>query len=76
MHGADVGATGAAAKELDALQKRRADLYKQIGDQIQREAIRIAKDRGFTVVFDHVSAARAATIMTNELIKTVESLHE
>ena len=37
LHGADVGATGAAANELAALQKRRAGLYKQIGDQITRD---------------------------------------
>ena len=55
-HGADVGATGAAAKELDALQKRRDDLYKQIVDQVTREAARIAKDRGFSIVFDNVAA--------------------
>ena len=58
MHGADVGATGAAAKELDALQKRRADLYQQIVDQVKREATRIAKERGFTIVFVNVFAAR------------------
>jgi Outer membrane protein (OmpH-like) len=76
LHGADVGATGAAAKELDALQKRRGDLYKQIVDQIQREANSLAKDRGFTIVFVSVSAAAGGYDMTNDLIKNVESLHE
>ena len=76
MHGADVGATGAAAKELDALQKRRADLYKQIGDQIKRETNRIAKDQGFTTVFVDITAAAGGYDMTNELIKDVEGLHE
>jgi hypothetical protein len=76
MHGADVGATGAAAKELDALQKRRADLYKQIGDQIKRETNRIAKDQGFSTVFVDITAAAGGYDMTNELIKDVESLHE
>jgi hypothetical protein len=76
MHGADVGATGAAAKELDALQKRRADLYKQIHDQIVRETNRIAKDQGFSTVFVDITAASGGYDMTNELIKDVESLHE
>jgi hypothetical protein len=76
LHGADVGATGAAAKELDALQKRRDALYKQIVDQIQREASRIAKDLGFSIVFDNVDAAAGGYDMTNDLIKDVESLHE
>jgi hypothetical protein len=76
LHGADVGATGAAAKELDALQKRRADLYKQIGDQIKRETQRIAKDQGFSAVFVDITAAAGGYDLTNELIKDVESLHE
>jgi hypothetical protein len=76
LHGADVGATGAAAKELDALQKRRDDLYKEIVDQIQREAARIAKDQGFTIVFVGVDAATGGYDLTNEVTKDVESLHE
>lgn len=76
LHGADVGATGAAAKELDALQKRRSDLYAEIVDQIQREASRIAKDQGFSIVFNGVDAAVGGYDMTNEVTKDVESLHE
>jgi hypothetical protein len=76
LHGADVGATGAAAKELDALQQRRNDLYKEIVDQIEREAGRIAKERGFTIVFDGVQAAAGGYDLTNEVTKDVESLHE
>jgi hypothetical protein len=77
LHGADVGATGAAAKELDALQKRRDDLYKQIVDQIQREADRLAKDQGFSVVLVGVQEGSPGGYdMTNELTKDVESLHE
>lgn len=76
LHGADVGATGAAAKELDALQKRRDALNKQIVDQIAREAQRIAKDRGFSIVFDNVAVAQGGYDLTNDLIKDVESLHE
>jgi Outer membrane protein (OmpH-like) len=76
LHGADVGATGAAAKELEALQKRRNDLYAEIVAQIQREAGRIAKDRGFSIVFDGVEAAAGGYDLTNEVTKDVESLHE
>jgi len=76
LHGADVGATGAAAKELEALQKRRDGLYQQIVDQITREATRIAKQRGFSIVIDHVAAAAGGYDLTNDLIKDVESLHE
>ena len=76
LHGADVGATGAAAKELDALQKRRDDLTKEIVDQVQREALRIAQDKGFSVVLDNVKAAPGGYDLTNELINDVESLHE
>jgi hypothetical protein len=76
LHGADVGATGAAAKELQALQKRRDALYQQIIDQITREATRIAKERGFSIVVDHVAGAAGGYDLTNDLVKDVESLHE
>lgn len=76
LHGADVGATGAAAKELEALQKRRDTLYQQIVDQITREASRIAKERGFSIVVDHVAGAAGGYDLTTDLIKDVESLHE
>jgi hypothetical protein len=76
LHGADVGATGAAAKELDALQKRRAQLYEQIVGQVERDATRIAKERGFSIVFVDVWSAAGGYDLTNELIKDVESQHE
>ena len=76
LHGADVGATGAAGKELASLQKRKDDLTKQIQDQIRSEASRIAKDKGFNVVFGRVSAAAGGYDLTNDLIHDVESLHE
>jgi hypothetical protein len=76
LHGADVGATGAAAKELEALQKRRNALYQQIVAQVQHEASRIAKDQGFSIVFINVQAAAGGYDMTNEIIKDIESLHE
>jgi hypothetical protein len=76
LHGADVGATGAAERELTSLQKRKDDLSKQIQDQVQREAARIAKDKGFNVVFSRVSAAPGGYDLTSDLIHDVESLHE
>ncbi len=76
LHGADVGATGAAAKELDALQKRRAQLYGQMVDRAKRDAVRIAKDRGFSIVFVDIWSAGGGYDLTNDIIKDVESQHE
>lgn len=76
LHGADVGATGVAAKELDSLTKRRGELYRQIVTQIQNDASRIAKERGFTVVFADIWSAAGGYDLTNEVIKDVESQHE
>jgi Skp family chaperone for outer membrane proteins len=76
LHGVDVGATGAAGRELDSLQKRRDALQNQMVTQIQGEAVRLAKDRGFSIVFTHVDAAAGGYDLTNDLIKDVESLHE
>jgi Outer membrane protein (OmpH-like) len=76
LHGADVGATGAAATELAALQKRRGALYKQITDQVSRDASRIAQERGFSIVFENVNAAPGGYDLTNDIIKDVESQHE
>ncbi len=76
LHGADVGATGAVAKQLADLQKQRDDLYGKIVDQIKSEASRIATDHGFSVVFDNVEAAAGGYDLTNEVSKDVESLHE
>ncbi|MGA8099194.1 MAG: hypothetical protein WB810_11100 [Candidatus Cybelea sp.] len=76
LHGADVGATGATAKELSALQKRRSDLYAQIAAQVERDAKRIAKEQGFSIVFVNIWSAAGGYDLTNELIKDVESQHE
>jgi len=76
LHGADVGATGAAAKELNSLQGRRTGLYQQIVAQVERDASRLAKDEGFSILFDNVKAAAGGYDMTNQVIKDVESQHE
>jgi hypothetical protein len=76
LHGADVGATGAAAKELDALQKRRAALYNQITAQARSDAARVGRERGFSIVFSDVWSAAGGYDLTNEVIKDIESQHE
>jgi Outer membrane protein (OmpH-like) len=76
LHGQNVGAVGAAAKQLADLQKRHDDLQAQIQSQIQRESERIAKEMGFTVVFDNVQAAAGGYDMTNDVLHDIESLHE
>ncbi len=76
LHGADVGATGAAAKELGMLQKRRGELYGQIVAQVERDVSRIAKDKGFSIVFVNIWSAAGGYDLTSEIIKDVESQHE
>jgi hypothetical protein len=76
LHGADVGATGAAGKELTSLRKRRSDLYQQIVGQVQRDASRIAQDRGFSIVFVNIATAAGGCDLTNQVIKDIESQHE
>ena len=76
LHGQNVGAIGAVAKQLRDLRKRRDDLQSQIQVQVQREADRIAKEMGFSVVFDNIHAAAGGYDLTNDLIHDVESLHE
>jgi hypothetical protein len=76
LHGEDVGATGVAAKQLQDLQKRHDALQAQIQEQIQRDAVVLAKKMGFTVVFDNVAAANGGYDMTNDVIRDLESQHE
>jgi hypothetical protein len=76
LHGADVGATGAAAKELDSLQKRRNDLYGEIVASVERDATRVAKDKGFNIVFVNVLAAGGGYDLTDQVISDIESQHE
>lgn len=76
LHGADVGATGAAAKQLADLQRKRGDLYDKIVAQIKDSTARIARDRGLKVVFVDVEATPGGYDLTNEVTKDIESLHE
>ena len=76
LHGQGVSATGAAAVKLRDLQKRQAQLQTQMQDQIQREAVRLAKEMGFSLVLDNVQAANGGYDLTNDLIHDLESQHE
>jgi len=76
LHGADVGATGAAAQQLASLERRRDVLTKQMQTQIVAEANRIAKQQGFQVVFINVNTAVGGYDMTDELTKDIEGLHQ
>ncbi|HEY9085286.1 MAG TPA: hypothetical protein VIN40_05025 [Candidatus Tyrphobacter sp.] len=76
LHGADAAANSASAQETQILQQQRQALYEQIFSRIQREAERLAKDRGFSVVFSNVTAAAGGYDMTNDLIHDIESEHE
>ncbi len=63
-------------RSSNALQKRRDDLYAQIDAQVERDAKRIAKEQGFSIVFVNIWSAAGGYDLTNELIKDVESQHE
>ncbi|HTU69067.1 MAG TPA: hypothetical protein VMF11_02005 [Candidatus Baltobacteraceae bacterium] len=76
LHGEGVSATGAAAVQLRALQKRHDDLQAQINAQIRRDAVRLATKMGFSIVFDNVAAASGGYDLTNDLITDIESQHE
>jgi hypothetical protein len=76
LHGQGVSAVGAAAIRLRDLQKRHDQLQSQIQDQIQREAVRLAKQMGFSLVLDNVQAANGGYDLTNDLIADLESQHE
>ncbi len=76
LHGQGTTATGAAAVQLRELQKRQEQLQGQIQDQIQREAVRLAKQKGFSIVLDDVQAANGGYDLTNDLIADLESQHE
>jgi hypothetical protein len=76
LHGADAAANSASAQEIALLQQRRQTLYEQIVDHVRTEADRLAKEKGFDVVFSNVTAAAGGYNMTNELIADIESEHE
>ena len=76
LQGVDAGAQDGARKQLDALQKQRADLYDQMVAQIGREVKALAAKRGINVVFSDVVAPAAGVDLTPDAEKDIESLHE
>jgi Skp family chaperone for outer membrane proteins len=76
LHGADIGASGAADREIATLRQRHDVLAGQIADQIKNDAERLAKARGFTLVISDVQAAPGGYDMTNDLIADIESTHQ
>jgi hypothetical protein len=43
---------------------------------VQRDASRIAQDRGFSIVFVNIASAVGGYDLTNQVIKDIESQHE
>lgn len=76
LHGADAAAAAAEQQEVDVLQQRRQALYEQIVARIDREARRLAAEKGLHVVFSDVTAAPGGYDLTNDLISDIESEHE
>ena len=76
LHGADSGAQGAVAKQLDSLHKQRDALYGQIVSQVKREVASVASQKGLRVVFVNVVSPAGGLDLTDDVAKDVESLHE
>jgi hypothetical protein len=75
LHGADAGAQAGTQREIDALQRQRADLYDQIVAQIGREVKLVAQKRSVTLVVSDV-VAPVGVDLTDDTEKDLESLHE
>jgi hypothetical protein len=75
LHGADAGAQAGVQKQIDNLQRQRADLYDQIVAQIGREVKLVAQKRSITVVVSDV-VAPVGVDLTDDTEKDLESLHE
>lgn len=76
LHASDMTAAGAVQQEVLILEQRRQTLYNQILAQIQRDAQRLAEEKGLRLVFSDVTAAPGGYDMTNELIRDIESERE
>ena len=75
LHGADAGAQAGTQRQIDALQRQRADLYDQIVAQIGREVKLVAQKRAVTLVVSDV-VAPVGVDLTDDTEKDLESLHE
>jgi Skp family chaperone for outer membrane proteins len=76
VSGTDQSANRSAQTEILALQKKRADLYAEMVDQIGREVKTIALQRGISVVVSDVAAPADAVDLTDDAMKDIETLHE
>jgi hypothetical protein len=76
LHGVDLSAQSGANAQIEALRKKRSDLYDQITAQIDREVRLIAQQRGVSVVLTDVVAPADGVDLTPDALKDIESLHE
>jgi uncharacterized protein YdcH (DUF465 family) len=76
LAGANGSAQNSADREIDALQKQRVDLYREMVAQIGREVKAIAQRRGIDVVLSAVVAPAGGVDLTSDAEKDIESLHE
>ena len=76
LHGTDAAATQSAQAEILSLQRKRADLYTEMVDQIGREVKTIAQQRGIAVVVSNVAAPAGGIDLTDDAMKDIETLHE
>lgn len=76
LSGTDVSANAGLQAEMQSLQKKRADLYAEMVDQIGREVKTIARQRGISVVVNDVAAPAGGIDLTDDAMKDIQSLHE
>jgi hypothetical protein len=76
LTGTDTTALAGAQAEMQSLQKKRADLYAEMVDQIGREVKTIAQARGIAVVVNDVAAPAGGVDLTDDAMKDIQTLHE
>lgn len=76
LEGVDASANAGARAQVEALKKKREDLYGQIVAQIDREVRVVAEQRGISVVLTNVVAPAGGVDLTPDAMKDIESLHE
>jgi hypothetical protein len=76
LRGIDASAAGGAQAEVEALRKKRAQLYEQMIAQIGREVRLIAQERGIGVVVTDPIASPGGIDLTDDAARDIETLHE
>jgi hypothetical protein len=76
LSGTDASANAGLQAEMQSLQKKRADLYAEMVDQIGREVKTIAQQRGISVVVNDVAAPAGGVDLTDDAMKDIQTLHE